>query len=483
MNRRQRSRLASVPADKPSDAGDHEPSPSAPLLLSQVQALLSPDFVASVYATRNQGLRRRLLPLEAMALLLVSFCVQGLPSFAALLDRLAEGALPGLPKISVTPQAFYQRLAALGHERFLLLLREVTSTLRSSPWRRAWVQALAPWATGFYAIDDTTLDALVRRVPELKTFAKGDPQTLAGRLATVLDLTTAKLAEVAFDSDSAANEKTHLLPLLLSLPRGALLVMDLGYFAFPLFDELTAQGFFFVTRLRAKTSYRVLQVLADGSLYRDRVIYLGAYRADRAAHPYRLIELNLGGTWWSYVTNVLEPHRLSAASAWRLYLERWGIEQAFFAIKRVLGLASLRCSDREGVLAQVWSTLTVYQLLQDLRLQVAEAQGRNADDVSWERLVRRIAIYTELPAPKPPLREWLPTRERLEKRGTRVRRAKELPAEVLAACGEAMAEMPALERFEERDARQGKPAPRTKAQLLIRASLSQKGAKFRTKKT
>lgn len=67
MNRRQRAKLAGVPGDKPADAPDPLPADRA-VLLTHVQALLSPAFVDTVLAPHQKGLRRRLLPLPLVAL-------------------------------------------------------------------------------------------------------------------------------------------------------------------------------------------------------------------------------------------------------------------------------------------------------------------------------------------------------------------------------------------------------------------------------
>jgi hypothetical protein len=403
--------------------------------------------------------------------MLIAFCLNGTGSFAVLLVDLATGTLTGLPQVSVSAQAFYQRLSRLGHARFLLLFQQVTAHLRANTASRAWVHQLAPWAAGIFAIDDTTLDALARRVDELRVLKKGAPGTLAGRLGSVLDLRTGKLAEVLYNPDSTANEKTHLLPLVKRLGRGALVVLDLGYFSFKLFDAITEGKQFFVTRMRKLATYEVLQVLVDRPLYRDRIVSLGSNRSDRAAHPVRLVELWLNGEWWRYLTNVLDPHQLSAAAVWRLYLERWGIEQAFSAIKRVLGLASLRCSTPPGVLAQIWSTLTVFQILQDLRLEIAAAQGLNEDQVSWHRLVYRISLYARVPEPKPPPREWLLAAPKLAKQGQRLRRALHLPADVLKDTDDGMAQMLPLQTFPSRKPREGKPR-KVRPSALIEAELS-----------
>ena len=454
MSRRRRPDLQGIPADR-LDLPPSSPSLSPDSLVLGVVSLLSPDFVRSVYKASATGLRERALPLPLVALLLVAFCLSGLPSFAALLAALADGSLAGLGAVLVSRQAFYQRLDALGHERFLLLLQSVTRHLHT-PLSRPWVRALAPWAAGIYAVDDTTLDALVRRVPELAAFPKGSSFTLAGRLGTLLDLSTGLIHEILYDSSSLAREYNHLLPLLGGLAPSSLLVFDLGYFSFPLFDALTERQLFFVTRLRQKTSYQVSQVLADRPLYRDRLIFLGAYRSDRAAHPVRLVELYLEGKWWSYLTNQTDAHLLPAESIWRLYSERWTIEMAFFALKRVLGLATLRGSKVPAVLAQIWCTLAVYQIMQSQRLEIAHAQGLKADDISWERLMRRIQNYAMLTGPKPPLRAWLVTRPKLAKEGVKYRRPKTLPDEVVKECRQGRKEMPAVEGVEVRSGRQGK---------------------------
>jgi hypothetical protein len=215
-------------------------------------------------------------------------------------------------------------------------------------------------------------------------------------------------------------------------------VLDLGYFCFELFDWMSQQRLVFVTRLRARVTFRSERVLADRPLYRDRLISLGvARKGDRCATPMRLVELCIEGTWWSYLTNELDPQRLPAEAVWALYGERWTIEMAFHAIKISLGLAKLRTNDLNVVLSQLWLTLLLFQVLQDLRLQIATEAGWKADDVSWQKLLERIQSYTRFASPKLSLRDWLrsrATKSALKKEGQRARKLEQLPDEVLADC-------------------------------------------------
>ena len=473
-NRRGRShtgRRSTLPMPAPSAKA--EPVVTKSELSGRLRELFSPTLLDELTTARPY--RERLLTIEVLLLCLLEFIVEQLQVFAAVVDRLRDGRIPGLPALEVSPAAFYKRLSTISHTTFQELLRGVTRELgKSQKHVRKWVRDAAPFASGVYAVDDTTLDALLRKTPSLKKHPKGAMETLGGRLGCALDLVTGKFAEVLYDPDSKANEKTHARPLIERLPVGALYTFDLGYFAFPFLDYLSERGCYFVTRMREKTSYEVIRELATGPFYRDSIIWLGKHRADRAAHPVRLVELLIDGIWYRYLTNVLDPSKLGAVQVWALYGQRWTIEMSFAAVKRCLGLAYLRLTHQNGILIQVWCTLAVYQILQDLRLDIAASNGWKEDDVSWERLIRHIGLYVLRPERKS-LRDWLvqgAPRMIIKKCGCRHRRRTALPDEVVAACDPppVVSDLPPIPP---REARQGDHRrSRKKGQNLIIAALS-----------
>lgn len=450
------------------------PSVEPKQVVDRIAGLFTRDNVADMFAGPSSPFRERLLTIEVMVLCLLHFVLARMPSFLEVVVDLQLGKIADIDALDVSPQAFYKRLAVIPHQLFLQVLQSTCRMLKAEQKQtRAWVAALAPFATGIFAIDDTTLDAIARRTEFLKKYPHGDPSTLGGRLACAIDLVTGKFEHIVFDSDAAANEKSHVRPLIGALPQAALLVFDLGYFCFPLFDWITEQGRYFVTRMRSKCTFKVIEVLADRPNYRDRLVWLGTYRSDRAAHPVRLIELYLRGQWWGYVTNVLQPSSLNAQQAWALYSQRWTIEMCFAAIKRSLRLAYLRPAKPNAMLTQLWSTLTVYQVLQDLRLEVATANGWREDDVSWEMLMRRIGWYAR-ERPDKTLRDWLCAEAEnlyLKKRGTRKRRLEEIPPDVLAEVLPAPPD-PNIGELHARTARQGDPYPLKDPAELLKASLS-----------
>ena len=120
------------------------------------------------------------------------------------------------------------------------------------------------------------------------------------------------------------------------LPIGSLLLFDLGFFAFSWFDHLSALGHWFISRYREKTSYQVIKKLYDHNGVSDSIIWLGAYRADRAANAMRLIEVFYKGVTRRYLTNVLDPQVLSVVQVLELYGRRWDIEMMFDLVKATL---------------------------------------------------------------------------------------------------------------------------------------------------
>lgn len=441
-----------------------------------VEQLFSGHLLQEMMASRPDKYRERLLSIEVVTLALLSFVLSKSASLLELFDKLRAGEVRGLDAVEFSSSAFYKRLRVLPHSLFLNLLREATRALKTQrAHTRAWVLDLAVFANGVYAIDDTTLDALVRKTKALKKWAKGEMATLGGRLGCALDLTTGAYAELIYDPDSEANEKNHIRPLIERLGAGNMYVFDLGYFGFTFFDYMTDHFCYFVSRLRNKTSYKVIQTLAEGPHYRDQIIYLGRYRADRAAYPVRLVELRVGDTWYRYITNMLNPQILPAEKLWALYGQRWTIEKSFATLKQSLGMGFLHPCHQNGMLIQVWCTLAVYQVLQDLRLHIAAANGWHEDQVSWLNLMRRISWYAEKPGKYgTDLRSWLVTKASvlaLEKRGVRKRRREALPPATLRAC-QKVPEPPNPQALNLSKARQSKPQPRAEPSKTIIGRLS-----------
>lgn len=462
----------STPRRPSSGALGPPPAVEADDLLAAVDEVFSPRLVGEAIQKVGWAHRDRILTPEFLVMGFVRLVMGAMPSLLDLADAMRSGMVFREGRLAFSNSAFYQRIRVVPHDLYLGVLRAVTAeTAAAIGAPNAQVRQLAPFALRILAVDDTTLDALSRKLSPLNTHPKGAYETLGGRLGCALDVGTGLIAEVLHDTDAAANEKTHLWPLLASLGAGNLVILDLGYFGFRQFDELTERFTYFVSRLREKTSYVTIQSGVQTHFYRESLIYLGKHRADRGAHPVRLVELKLGDVWYRYITNVLDPRMLPAANVWKLYQHRWTIEMTFAALKRCLGLAHIHPCHTNGVLAQVWSTLAVFQVLQRTRRAVAVAHRIQDTDVSWTNLMRRIGWYLRSPKPNTTMLEWLTDTSEvlaLQKRGVR----KRVPEALTGPIVKDMARAPVQwNPPDSRPPRQGKPEPRTKASETVLAQI------------
>ena len=254
-------------------------------------------------------------------------------------------------------------------------------------------EQLAPFAKQVVCIDESTLDAVSRRLPPLRKIPKGDTRLLAGKLAGVFDVRRQQWQTVKLHPNPQQNEKVLARELAQDLPAGTLVLADLGYFGFVWFDWLTDRDIYWLSRLRAKTSYKVEHTYYQKGEIFDGIVWLGAYRADRAKYAVRLVTFRQGKTIHRYITNVLEPSTFSIASMAELYARRWDIEMAFKLIKQHLKLHLLWSSKHVVIYQQIWATLIISQVLQSLRLEIAHKAGVDPFEVSISLLVEYAPQY------------------------------------------------------------------------------------------
>ena len=181
--------------------------------------------------------------------------------------------------------------------------------------------------------------------------------------------------------------------LAAQMPVGTLLVADLGYFGFAWFDWLTERGYHWLSRLRAKTSYKVIHVFYERGEVFDGIVWLGAYRADRAKHAVRLVTFRQGKIMHRYITNVHDPRTFPIPSMAEVYARRWDIEMALKLVKQHLKLRLLWSAKQVVILQQIWATLIISQVLQALRVEIAHKAGVDTFEVSIGLLVQYAPQY------------------------------------------------------------------------------------------
>lgn len=349
-------------------------------------AQLAPDF-----PIQRRG-RPAILPALCLWAGMLVGTLRGFDSQADLWRLLSEQRLWDYPRFPVTDQAVYKRLESSDSQPLADLFAAVTTVLRErlAPFALA---NLAPFATEVVALDQCHLDPVARSLPALRNAKPGDDALLPGAFGALFDLRRQQWRTVQYHPNPHQNEKVDARTLVATLPQGSLVLADLGYFGFAWFDWLADQGYTWVSRLRARTSFTVRHVFFQDGETLDALVDLGAWRADRTAHTVRLVQFRVGGAVYRYLTNVLDPTQLPLHQIAALYARRWDIELGFKLVKTQLGLHLLWSAKPTVILHQLWAVLTIAQILLALRMEIAGRADVDPFDVSLPLLVKHAPRY------------------------------------------------------------------------------------------
>lgn len=369
------------------------PSSDSPTTIDQVEAFLREVAGrCALEPVRDGPGAPKVLPALCLWTGLVVCVLRGMQYQRDLWRLLHHGGFWDYPRFPISDEAVYDRLARDGVEPLLTVFAQVSTLLatRLAPYAAT---TLAPFASMVVALDETTLDRVAQRLPVVRGLPRRE--RLGGALAGVFDLRLQQWCRIDYRPNWDQNEKVLARSLIACLPPGSLILADLGYFAFAWFDDLSAAGHYWISRVRAKTSMRVVHTLyqdaAHGTL--DQLVFLGAYRADRAERVVRLVQFRVGHTTYRYLTNVTDPHLLSLEEIARLYARRWDIELAINLVKTHLGLHLLWSAKPVVIEQQVVAALIIAQCLQALRLEIAGRAGVDPFEVSLALLVRYLPQF------------------------------------------------------------------------------------------
>ena len=152
---------------------------------------------------------------------------------------------------------------------------------------------------------------------------------------------------------------------------GSVLIMDRGYIDYEWFVQLTQQAVYFVTRLKDKASFDVVEdrpVLAKGNILKDQIIFFHSQAQPSEEYFFRLVEAWLEDKQESviFLTNNLE---FAATTIAAIYKDRWKVELFFKAIKQNLKIKTFLGTSPNAVKTQIWTALIAMLILKYLQLR------------------------------------------------------------------------------------------------------------------
>ena len=173
-----------------------------------------------------------------------------------------------------------------------------------------------------------------------------------------------------------------------AFPKGSIVAFDKGYVDYKWFGDLTAQGVSFVTRLRSKAVYTVVErreASKKKGISSDHIIQLSsAHAIKRGAPTLRRIGYRdkSSGQRYTFLTNNLT---LAASTIAAIYKDRWQVELFFKAIKQSLQIKAFVGLSKNAILTQIWIAMITYLLL---------AFARHSAKKGWtvQRILRVIQL-------------------------------------------------------------------------------------------
>ena len=211
-----------------------------------------------------------------------------------------------------------------------------------------------------------------------------------------------------------------------------LLLFDLGYYRYQLFDCIRRNGGFFLTRLKINANplivgvhrvWRGASVELVGQRLQDVIARLKREELDveievqfkrrsyagkqSSAHQrFRLVGLRNeeSGEYHLYVTN-LPADRFSAKEVSAIYRARWTVEMLFKSLKSDFGLEQMPSANKYVVQALVYGAIVTWVASRELLLAVREllgADGRRVTHGRWTRLMRTWAALLLVIVTSPP---------------------------------------------------------------------------------
>ena len=309
--------------------------------------------------------------------------------------------------VQASKSAISQARSRLGAEVMQRLAERVLRPLAAPGAPGAWYRGWRVMALDGSCMDvaDESANAEFFGYP---TATRGQSAFPQARLLGMVECGTHVITAAAI-APYARSEKAMAAERLADwLDKGMLLLADLGFYSFKLWQSARASQAALLWRVTSSLKLPRQQLLSDGSYL--STIYDSADSARKHGQTVRVIEYELAEsatpTQDSYrlLTNLLDANQAPAEELAALYHERWEIEGVFDEFKTHLRANStvLRSKTPDLVQQELWGLLLAHFAIRQLMAQAAWERGLDPDRLSFTHAVRVIKRKMPQAAAFPP---------------------------------------------------------------------------------
>jgi IS4 transposase len=312
------------------------------------------------------------------------------------------GPLWGLPRERDKPWATPAALSQRNADRPLPFWQAVYQRLRQHHFGGGWLRKA--WQKRFVALEalDSSTFRLMARLrhafaPTGSGGAKKGSTNRKGALKIhqVYNAGSELPAELAIgparEHDAKAWEKALRLAR-----RGILYLLDRGYCDFKLWWAIERAWSYFITPLKSNLAYEHLRWLnpkRQRERIKDHLVRFPGMDEGDDFVVLRVVEIRQAdGTWWRYVTNVMED-QLSPEDIAEIYRLRWRVEIFFRHLKHTLNMGHWFAESETGVQAQLYAGLIAYLLSQVVLLWASREARRAPEQFRFTTVVHELATW------------------------------------------------------------------------------------------
>jgi Transposase DDE domain len=336
-------------------------------------------------------------------LLLVGVLSKGCSSLKDLIARTQERfgrALGWLQadKPWVSPSALSQR----NRDRPVAFWRELYQRLRQHPFGAGWLRKAWQRRVGVIeAVDSSTFRLVARLRHVFAPSGSGGPKKGSQNRKGALKIHQAynvggELPQDLGIGPAREHDRKGWQKAVSQAHKGVLYLIDRGYCSFQLWWAIERAWSYFITPLKAGLDYEHLRWL-NPKRQRDRV------RDELVRFPgmdegddfviLRLVHIRQeDGSWWSYVTNLIDEG-LTPQDIAEIYSLRWRIEIFFRHLKHTLNLGHWFAQTEAGVQAQLYVALIGYLLSQAVLLWVSREARLAPEQYRFTTVVHELAAW------------------------------------------------------------------------------------------
>jgi len=336
-------------------------------------------------------------------ILLVGVLSKGSSSLKDLISRTQDrfgkvlGWLKG-DKPWVTPSALSQR----NKDRPVAFWQNLYQRLRQHHFSTRWLRKAWQKRVGIIeAVDSSTFRLMARLRRVFAPSGSGGPKKGsknrkgALKIHQVYHVGDELPADVAI-GPAREHDRKGWKKALSQVREGVLYLIDRGYCSFELWWQIEDAWSYFITPLKAGLQYEHLRWL-NPKRQRDRVRdqlvrFAGMDRGDDFV-ILRVVEIRQeDGTWWSYVTNLIDEE-LTPQDIAEIYSLRWRIEIFFRHLKHTLNMGHWFAQSEAGVQAQLYVALIGYVLSQVVLLWASREAQLAPEQFRFTTVVHELATW------------------------------------------------------------------------------------------